>query len=898
MKHFNLIKTFLLLFALVVGGGSSAWADKVTDYNNIVSGKKYYIGATTGGNDYYLSVNGSSTTNSIAGTAVSDKASAAVFTFNGSGTSWTIQFESGNYLSLKEGKDNGKVQVVSSASTFTASNGSGKIRLSKGNYSIQKNNSGTQFGSYANTQTDIWLEEATAASPLVSIALSGSYPTSFYVGDAFSHEGMVVTATYDDASTKDVTENATFSTPDMTTTGSKTVTVTYTESEIQKTASYDIVVKPLPTLESLSLSGTYPTTFNQYAAFSSEGIVVTAHYDDESTKDVTEDATFTGYDMSTPGLQTVTVGYSGKTTTYEITVNEYVQPTSFDINLNNTLFDTNYSGTASGITDDTPLSGVLNNVTVTYAGSGNHYVNNSQIRFYPNNKLKFEAPTGYVITKIAFTSGGTWAATISANEGTYTSSTKTWTGEETSVLFTGSGSSRCDMSKVAIILEKNESKTLSSIALSGTYKTEFYVGDDFSHTGMVVTATYDNASTKDVTESALFEGYDMSSAGTQEITVSYTENGVTKTTTYNILVKPLPVLESISLSGSYPTTFIVGDDFSHTGMVVTAKLDDKTETDVTSSVTFDGYDMDIVGTQTVTVSYTLRGVEKTATYEITVNPIPNKTIADFITAGGGKCYLIGTVSNIVNSTYGNYTLTDTSGSIYVYGTLTQSGESKKFSTLGISEGDIIKVIASSYTLYSGNTDEAVNVVFVETFDKNATIEISSAGYATYCSNYPLDFTGITTLTAYTASVEDNTIRFNKVEGKVPANTGLLVSGETTNVPVCASADPVDNLLVGVTTETVKDANTIFVLMNGSKGIGFYKNSNAFTLRANSAYLPAEAVETAGARAFIGFDDETTGIAEMNTQKEDAKRMFDLQGRKVTKTAKGLYIVDGRKVVVK
>ena len=154
------------------------------------------------------------------------------------------------------------------------------------------------------------------------------------------------------------------------------------------------------------------------------------------------------------------------------------------------------------------------------------------------------------------------------------------------------------------------------------------------------------------------------------------------------------------------------------------------------------------------------------------------------------------------------------------------------------------------------------------------------------------------MTAYTATKDVDGVMFNKVEGKVPANTGLLVSGETTNVPVCASADPVTNLLVGVTTETVKDAGTVFVLMNGSKGIGFYKNSNAFTVRANSAYLPAEAVETAGARTFIGFDDETTGIAEVNTQKEDAKRMFDLQGRKVTKTAKGLYIVDGRKVVVK
>ena len=178
------------------------------------------------------------------------------------------------------------------------------------------------------------------------------------------------------------------------------------------------------------------------------------------------------------------------------------------------------------------------------------------------------------------------------------------------------------------------------------------------------------------------------------------------------------------------------------------------------------------------------------------------------------------------------------------------------------------------------------------------ISISAAGWATYCSSAALDFTGITALTAYTATGDGNVVKFNKVTGKVPANTGLLVKGETANVPVCASADPVTNLLVGVTAETVMDANTVFVLMKGSKGIGFYKNTNAFTLRANSAYLPAEAVEGSTARAFIALDDETTGIADVKAVKEDAEGIFDLQGRKIAKPAKGLYIVNGKKVVVK
>ena len=163
MKH---LKLFFALFAMLALGVGNAWgAEKITDYSKIGTGKTYYIGATTGGTDYYLSVNGASTSASIAGTAVTDKTKAATFVFTGSGTSWSIKFaDYANYLGLKNGKDNGKVQVVSSAATFTASNQSGKLRLSIGSYSIQKNNSGTQFGSYGNTQTDIWLEEVPGSS--------------------------------------------------------------------------------------------------------------------------------------------------------------------------------------------------------------------------------------------------------------------------------------------------------------------------------------------------------------------------------------------------------------------------------------------------------------------------------------------------------------------------------------------------------------------------------------------------------------------------------------------------------------------------------------------------------------------------------------------------------------
>lgn len=105
--------------------------------------------------------------------------------------------------------------------------------------------------------------------------------------------------------------------------------------------------------------------------------------------------------------------------------------------------------------------------------------------------------------------------------------------------------------------------------------------------------------------------------------------------------------------------------------------------------------------------------------------IPDKTIAEFIAAKGGECYLTGVVSNIANMTYGNFDLTDASGKIYVYGCLTPGGEAQKFSTLGVEYGDKIKVVASEYELYNG-TEEAKNVVFVEIVEKATKYNVNIA----------------------------------------------------------------------------------------------------------------------------------------------------------------------------
>ena len=174
--------------------------------------------------------------------------------------------------------------------------------------------------------------------------------------------------------------------------------------------------------------------------------------------------------------------------------------------------------------------------------------------------------------------------------------------------------------------------------------------------------------------------------------------------------------------------------------------------------------------------------------------------------------------------------------------------------------------------------------------------ITAAGYATLCSPYALDFTG-SGLTAYRAEIDGSkNVTFTEVT-QVPANEGVLVKGTAGehSINVIASAAAITNAFVGTVEGTTAEAGS-FVLMATPK-VGFYKAKSAFTVGAGTAYLP----KAASAREFIGFDSETTGIESV--QGEGLKvngsvNYYNLNGQRVAAPTKGLYIVNGKKVIVK
>ena len=89
------------------------------------------------------------------------------------------------------------------------------------------------------------------------------------------------------------------------------------------------------------------------------------------------------------------------------------------------------------------------------------------------------------------------------------------------------------------------------------------------------------------------------------------------------------------------------------------------------------------------------------------------------------------------------------------------------------------------------------------------------------------------------------------------------------------------------------AGNIFVLNNGAQGVGFYRLATGKTLGVGKAYLTS----TATARDFFGFGD-VTAIRGIENGQLTIDNYYDLQGRRVAQPTKGLYIVNGKKVVIK
>ena len=194
--------------------------------------------------------------------------------------------------------------------------------------------------------------------------------------------------------------------------------------------------------------------------------------------------------------------------------------------------------------------------------------------------------------------------------------------------------------------------------------------------------------------------------------------------------------------------------------------------------------------------------------------------------------------------------------------------------------------------------------YIDLLPVSATI--SEYGWATFAGDFNLDFSKAATgLTAYAITGHDGAaITKSAVASIVPANTPLLLKGDANasyTIPIALTdgTAPAGNLLKAGTGANVapESGKTKYALSVEGGEACFKKITAARAIPVGKAYL--EFNETIAAREFLGLDGDATGIDNLTPSLSKGEgEYYDLQGRKVAQPTKGLYIVNGKKVIVK
>ena len=232
----------------------------------------------------------------------------------------------------------------------------------------------------------------------------------------------------------------------------------------------------------------------------------------------------------------------------------------------------------------------------------------------------------------------------------------------------------------------------------------------------------------------------------------------------------------------------------------------------------------------------------------------------------------------------------------------------------------IKASQYKITVFRGYSEqyyegENCRVMWIEVEILSVPASISSLGYSTFSSAYPVDFTDVTDVTAYRAEQTlDNKVLLKKVTGKVAASTGLVLKGTTTTIPTTDSGtsynlqtSDTNYLMASVNATTItpqSGTSDFYYFLSGtsSTDVGFYQleNNNTYTSAAGKAYYhtPTPLDTGNGTRAAWIFEgEETQGINTVEST-QNADIVYDLQGRVAKTTKAGLYIKNGKKVIMK
>lgn len=200
----------------------------------------------------------------------------------------------------------------------------------------------------------------------------------------------------------------------------------------------------------------------------------------------------------------------------------------------------------------------------------------------------------------------------------------------------------------------------------------------------------------------------------------------------------------------------------------------------------------------------------------------------------------------------------------------------------------------------------LEIISVEQTAVGVTTTAAGMGFATLYTDKALDFSSAEGLNAYTATLSDKTVTLTKV-ADIKAGTGVVLKSDKTDqdiiysIPVISDSETVGGDLKGNATEDTPynafDGYDLYMLaINASDEAQFIKVKSG-SVAAGKAYLKVPSSVAARALS-IDYSDGSTGIHAVENTGDADGQIYSVSGQRVAKPGKGLYIVNGKKVIFK
>lgn len=598
-----------------------------------------------------------------------------------------------------------------------------------------------------------------------------------------------------------------------------------------------------PIIESLAISGTASnTTYYVGDTPSAEGLGVIATYNDESTKDVTSSVSWSfepATIQSNTNSVTATASYEGITasTTYNITVNSIAntEESAYTIAQAYELIDNN-----RGLTEEVYVKGIISQIDSYNSthGSITYWISDDGT----TTSQQFQCYGGLDIDGTQFTSiDDLKLGSVVVVKGLLKKYNTTY---------------EFDKNNVIISNDETNARTLSSIEISGTpTKTSYYVGDTPSADGLIVNAVYSDESTINVTDDTewTFKPEHIEE-GTTQLTVTATYRSLTTSYTYDIATTTAPIA------------------YTHT-------LDLSTKTYYSAT--------------TSTVEWNANVAK------ITLRKAESSTNANNYLGGGENAHTrVYKGQTIIITPYTSCTKMIFTSTSADYAAKSLSYEN---ATAEVSGTEIIVTPIVNDKDITITVGVATRFVKMDIYYTPIESTVSSAGYATFC--LPYDATIPEGLTAYTANDNGESVKLTAIKsGKIAANEGVVLKGDEGTYTFVAAEGNVSatagNQMVGVTEDTpLTSADNAYLLTRdkNTQAIAFRKLATTYTLGANKAYLKLE--NNARNLISVVWDDNATGIYDLSEKKEENNgAIYNLAGQKLTRTQKGINIINGKLVI--